>query len=125
MHRHLTMQRRTVLGIGGAAGLTLMTGPGSRGVAMSEPRLRLIWQRETTVLTTRHPDAAGNKYGFEGGRVVKLGSTYHLFTSEMIGDPIWVKMQFGYWRSGDSLHWKRIATLFTSSGEFTGKDPRA
>src|SRR5438067_1792902 len=46
-------------------------------------------------------------------------------TSEMIGAPIWVKMQLGYWRSGDSLHWKRIATLFTSSGEFKGKDPRA
>jgi len=82
-------------------------------------------QQETPILTKGHPDAAGIKYGFEGGRVVKLGSTYHLFTSEMVGDPIWVKMQLGYWRSGDGRQWQRISTLFASSGEFEGKDPRA
>lgn len=96
-----------------------------RAAGTSEPRLRLVGQQETPVLTKRHPDAEGNKYGFEGGRMVKLGSTYHLFTSEMVGDPIWVKMKFGYWRSSDGRHWSRAATLFTSSGEFEGKDPRA
>ncbi len=91
----------------------------------AQPGLRLISQRESPVLTKRNADAVGNKYGFEGGRVVKLGSTYHLFTSEMAGDPIWVKMKLAYWQSPDGRAWKRIATLFESSGEFEGKDPRA
>jgi hypothetical protein len=93
--------------------------------AQNEPTLRLIGQHETPVLTKRHAEAAKNKYGFEGGRAIKIGSTYHLFTSEMAGDPIWVKMRFGYWRSNDGLHWNRVSTVFESSGEFEGKDSRA
>jgi hypothetical protein len=89
------------------------------------PRLVLVEQHPEPVLTVRSPGADGNKYGFEGGRVVKIGRTYHLFTSEMIGDPIWVKMRLAHWRSDDRLHWTRVATLFDSSGEFDGKDPRA
>ncbi len=97
----------------------------STGGERRQPVLRLVDQREQPVLTTRHPDAVWNKYGFEGGRAVKVGTTYHLFTSEMFADPIWVKMRLGHWRSDDALHWKRAATLFESSGDFTGQDPRA
>ena len=89
------------------------------------PRCVLLAQHPTPVITVRSEGAAGNKYGFEGGRVLKLHGTYHLFTSEMTGDPIWVKMKLGHWESQDRIHWKRIATLYESSGEFQGKDPRA
>jgi hypothetical protein len=89
------------------------------------PRLVLVEQHPEPVLTLRTPGAEGNTYGFEGGRVVKVGRTYHLFTSEMIGDPIWVKMRLAHWRSDDRLRWTRVSTLFESSGDFTGKDPRA
>jgi hypothetical protein len=119
------MTRRTALQIGGISAAASLASPACRVAARREPRLRLIRQYETPVLTKHHPDAVSISYGFEGGRVVKLGSTYHLFTSEMAGDPIWVKMQLGYWRSGDGLRWERISTLFESSGEFEGKDPRA
>jgi len=77
------------------------------------------------ILTTRSSGAEGNKYGFEGGRVLKIKDTYHLFTSEMVGDPHWVRMRLAHWTSQDRLHWKRIGTLAESSGDFTGKDPRA
>jgi hypothetical protein len=87
--------------------------------------LDVVRQCAGPVLTIQTRGARGNKYGFEGGRVVKLGSTYHLFTSEMVGDPHWVKMRLAHWRSKDRAHWKRVATLFESSGDFTGKDPRA
>ena len=90
-----------------------------------KPRLILTKQSETPVLTVNSPGAEGNKYGFEGGRVLKLGNTYHLFTSEMVDAPLWVKMKLGHWTSEDRLHWQRVSTLFTSSGEFEGKDPRA
>jgi hypothetical protein len=90
-----------------------------------EPRLVLVRQHPTPVITTRSPGAEGNRFGFEGGRVVKVGDTYHLFTSEMVGDPMWVRMTFGYWTSRDRLHWTRVATVRESSAEFAGKDPRA
>src|SRR5262249_52463126 len=59
------------------------------------------------------------------GRVLKIDGRYHLFTSEMVGDPHWVKMRLAHWISVDRTHWKRLATLFESTGDFTGKDPRA
>lgn len=77
------------------------------------------------ILTIHTSGAEGNKYGFEGGRVIKLNGTYHLFTSEMVGDPHWVKMKLAHWTSRDRLHWKRVSTMFESSGDFTGKDQRA
>lgn len=81
------------------------------------------WQRP--VLTVRSPGAEGNKYGFEGGRVLKINDTYHLFTSEMVGDPHWVKMRLAHWTSADRVRWERVATLMESSGNFNGKDERA
>ncbi len=89
------------------------------------PQLVLIKQYPSPIITTRSTDAEGNRYGFEGGRVIKIGNTYHLFTSEMVNDPIWVKMKFGYWQSQDRINWKRITTICESSGDFTGTDPRA
>ncbi len=89
------------------------------------PKLVATKRFEGPVLTLKSTGAEGNKYGFEGGRVLKLNGTYHLFTSEMIGDPHWVKMRLAHWASQDRLHWKRVATLAESSGDFSGKDPRA
>jgi hypothetical protein len=106
--------------------LRLAAATGGACIAKAAPReLRLVRQRDTPVLTKRHRDAAGNRYGFEGGRVVQAGGAYHLFTSEMAGDPIWVRMKLAHWRSADGLDWRRGATLYNSSGEFAGKDPRA
>ena len=87
--------------------------------------LQLVGQHPAPVITTKSPGAEGIKYGFEGGRVVKIGRTYHLFTSELAGDPVWVRMRLGHWRSDDKLKWTRVSTVFESSGEFDGKDPRA
>jgi hypothetical protein len=93
--------------------------------APASPRLVLVRQHPTPVLTTRSPGAEDIRYGFEGGRVVKVRGTYHLFTSEMAGDPVWVKMRLGHWTSPDRLSWQRAGTVAESSGEFEGKDPRA
>lgn len=105
-----------------AAGLTvacMVTG------APQHPRFTLLTQHPAPVITTRSAGAEGNKYGFEGGRVIKVGGTYHLFTSEMVGDPIWVRMALAHWRSTNGLQWTRVSTLFQSTGTFDGKDPRA
>jgi len=88
-------------------------------------KLALIEQHPTPILSPRHPDAAGNRYGFEGGRAFKQDHLYHLFTSEIVDDPFWVKMRLAHWTSADRLNWKRESTLYESSGEFEGQDPRA
>lgn len=88
-------------------------------------QLRVTKQFDEPILTVNSAEAKGNKFGFEGGRALKLNGTYHLFTSEMVGDPHWVRMRLAHWTSGDRLHWRRASTLYESSGDFTGKDPRA
>jgi hypothetical protein len=96
------------------------------GIAQVEnPQLVVTRQFDEPLLTIYSPGGEGNKYGFEGGRALKLEGVYHLFTSEMVGDPHWVKMRLAHWTSHDRLRWKRLSTLFESSGDFTGGDPRA
>ncbi len=97
----------------------------SAPIAGPDAELVVTKRFESAVLSIKSSGAEGNKYGFEGGRVLKLNGIYHLFTSEMIGDPHWVKMRLAHWVSQDRLQWKRLATLAESSGDFTGKDPRA
>ncbi len=90
-----------------------------------EPSLQLVYQFPRPVITINSPGAEGNRYGFEGGTVVKLDGAYNLFASELVGNPRAVKMKLGYWTSRDRIHWKRVRTLFTSSGNHNGTDPRA
>ncbi len=89
------------------------------------PELIVNKQIDRPVLTIHSNGAQGNKYGFEGGRVIKLDGVYHLFTSEMVADPHWVKMKLAHWESRERLHWTRNVTLLESSGDFSGKDQRA
>jgi hypothetical protein len=91
---------------------------------LHERRLVLVEQYPSPVITVKSPGAEGNKYGFEGGNVVKLHGTYHLVTTEMCGEPMAVKTKLAHWSSKDRVHWKRVSTLYESSGDFTGKDPR-
>lgn len=88
-------------------------------------QFQIVKRWQSPLLTVRSDGGHGNKYGFEGGRVLKIKGTYHLFTSEMVGDPHWVKMKLAHWTSQDRIHWKRLATVAESSGDFTGKDQRA
>lgn len=87
--------------------------------------LEITRQWDRPVIDNNSPGAEGNQHGFEGGCVRKLNGVYHLFTSEMSGQPRNVKMRLAHWTSRDRLHWQRRATLYESSGERTGSDPRA
>ena len=117
--------KRQKAALGVVTTISILFAPTATARQRTGLQLTLVEQWESPVLTINSPGAEGNRDGFEGGRVLKLASTYHLFVSEMAGDPFWVKMKLGYWTSEDRLHWKRVSTLFTSSGEFEGKDPRA
>ena len=80
---------------------------------------------EDTILRRGSPDTEDIKYGFEGGRVVKIGNTYHMITSEMVGDPYCVRMRTGYWTSENGTDWRRRATIRESDADFTGASQRA
>src|SRR5947209_14503052 len=85
----------------------------------------ILWQHPTPLLSRFSPGAEDNKYGFEGGRVVLLDGIYHLFISEMFADPKWTKTRLAHWTSSDGFTFTRQSTLFESTGDFTGADPRA
>jgi hypothetical protein len=77
------------------------------------------------VISNHSPGAGNIKYGFEGGNVVKVNGAYHLVTTEMAGEPTSVKTNLAHWSSPDRIHWKRVSTLYESTGDNTGKDLRA
>jgi hypothetical protein len=78
------------------------------------------------VIDAGSPGTEGNRYGFEGGTVLRLEEgVLHLVTAERSGDPMIVKMRLAHWQSQDGLAWERLSTLYESSGDFTGADPRA
>ena len=87
--------------------------------------LQIVEQPATPVLSHGMPGTEGIRYGFEGGCVLKLDNAYHLFVSEMVDDPFWVKMKLAHWGSPDGRKWQRMSTLMESSGNYDGTDPRA
>ena len=91
----------------------------------SSVRLSIVEQFPDAVIKQGDPGSEGNKFGIEGGSVVKVGQSYHLIVSEIVDDPRAVKMKIGHWKSDDGFHWQRQSTLYESTGDFTGTDPRA
>jgi hypothetical protein len=89
------------------------------------PVLTLLKQYKDAVITVNSPGAEGNKCGFEGGRALKIGGTYHLITTETLTEVRSVPTRLAHWSSEDRIHWKRISTLYASSGDRSGKDARA
>src|SRR5215208_6329232 len=85
----------------------------------------IVEQHPTPLISRATPGAQDNKYGFEGGRVVLLDGSYHLFISEMHADPKWTKTRLAHWTSRDGFSFTRQSTLVESSGDFTGIDSRA
>lgn len=64
-------------------------------------------------------------FGFEGGCVLREGDGYHLFTAELVAEPLWSKTVLAHWESRDGRGWRRTASMFTSTGDFSGRDRRA
>lgn len=81
------------------------------------------------VLSVQSPDAVGVLGGFEGGTVVKTRDGYHAFVTEMLRGwdtgSAFIKTRLADWVSPDGVHWHRVGTVFSSTGDQTGTDPRA
>ena len=126
--------KQRVIGVAAAAlfissGLSYAQQPKLSQFTKNEPpcgiNLTIIESRETPVISKGVPGTEHNKFGFEGGCVLKLESVYHLFTSEMIDDPVHDKMMLAHWTSPDGLAWKRSDTIFESSASKDAKDIRS
>jgi hypothetical protein len=88
-------------------------------------RLAFLEQPMTPLIQQGDPGMEDITHGLEGGCVLKQGSTYHLFVTELIGEVRSVKTRMAHWTSENGHGWTRDRTLYQSSGDFTGKDPRA
>lgn len=62
--------------------------------------------------------------GFEGGQLIKVGDTYHMFPTERAGEAGHpakydrIKTRIGHWTSRDAIHWERRSTLYQASGVY-------
>ena len=62
--------------------------------------------------------------GFEGGQMIKVGDTYHIFPTERAGEDGQpakydrIKTRIGHWTSKDAVNWERQSTLYQSSGVY-------
>lgn len=80
------------------------------------------------VITEDHPDAQDIQGGFEGGRLLKVDDVYHMFPTERAGIPGGppcrdrINTRIGHWTSEDAVNWKRVSTLYQSSGNYTDID---
>ncbi len=84
----------------------------------------IIGGPDEPVVNEGMPGTEGIQGGFEGGQMIKLGDTYHMFPTERageIGEPARfdrIKTRIGHWTSKDAIHWERQSTLYQSSGVY-------
>lgn len=94
------------------------------GFSDDKPLFDIIGGENKPVIDEGMSGAEGIQGGFEGGRVVKVGNTYHMFPTERAGEigvPYYydrVKTKIGHWTSQDAIHWKRESTILQASGNY-------
>lgn len=90
------------------------------------PHLELVGGVDYSLLNSSTPPAsAALKYGFEGGMVDFMCGRWHLFATEMLGDPHWIDTDCAHWVSDDGLSFERVGTLMKGSGNKNGTDERS
>jgi len=94
------------------------------GFSDEKPLFEIIGGENKAVIDEGFPGTEGIQGGFEGGRVVKVGDTYHMFPTERAGEMgiemyyDRVKTKIGHWTSKDAIHWKRESTIYQASGTY-------
>jgi len=94
------------------------------GFSDEKPLFEIIGGENKPVIDEGMSGTEGIQGGFEGGRVVKVGDTYHMFPTERAGeigvDYYYdrVKTRIGHWTSKDAITWKRESTIYQASGTY-------
>ncbi|KRD08938.1 hypothetical protein ASE21_13895 [Flavobacterium sp. Root901] len=94
------------------------------GFSDEKPLFEIIGGENKAIIDEGMSGTEGIQGGFEGGRVVKVGDTYHMFPTERAGEKgvdyyyDRVKTKIGHWTSKDAIHWKRESTIYQASGVY-------
>jgi len=94
------------------------------GFSDEKPLFEIIGGENKAVIDEGMSGTEEIQGGFEGGRVVKVGDTYHMFPTERAGEKgvemyyDRVKTKIGHWTSKDAIHWKRESTIYQASGTY-------
>lgn len=84
----------------------------------------IVGGMDSPVIDEGMPGTEGIFGGFEGGQLIKIGDTYHMFPTERAGEEGHpakydrIKTRIGHWTSRDAVNWQRQSTLYQSSGEY-------
>lgn len=93
------------------------------------PPPRLLLHPDTAVPLTSLINATlapSIKWGFEGGMALRSCGAWHIFMTEMVGDPHWIATRLGHWTSPDGLcGWTRVGTVMEGSADTSGTDERS
>ena len=94
------------------------------GFGDAKPLFEVIGGPDKPTIDEGSPGTEGIQGGFEGGAVVKLGDTYHMFPTERAGEKgveayhDRVKTRIGHWTSKDARTWTRQSTIYQASGTY-------
>lgn len=94
------------------------------GFSDEKPLFEIIGGENVPTIDEGMLGTEGIQGGFEGGRCVKVGDTYHMFPTERVGEVgveayyDRVKTKIGHWISKDAIHWKRESTIYQASGTY-------
>ena len=80
---------------------------------------------EQPLITSDRTVSGNGGFGFEGGCVYQIDQQYHLFTAELVAEPLWSRTVLAHWTSSDGIVWARVSSLRESTGDFNGQDRRA
>jgi hypothetical protein len=93
-----------------------------------KPLFEIIGGPDSPVIDEGMPGTEGIQGGFEGGSIVRVGNTYHMFPTERAGqvgiEPYYdrVKTRIGHWTSSDAKTWQRVSTIYQASGVYAITD---
>ncbi|HEY0008463.1 MAG TPA: hypothetical protein VGB55_07050 [Tepidisphaeraceae bacterium] len=73
-------------------------------------KLVLLEETQTACIAPGMPGTEDNRYGCEGGLVIKEDGQYHCFTTEVWGSPKLRKTRLAHWHSVDGLNFSRKST---------------
>jgi len=73
--------------------------------------LKLLEVTQEPLIGRTTPGTEDNRWGMEGGLVVKEGDTVHLFTTEVFTPPKFDNTRLAHWQSADGLRFERVGTV--------------
>jgi hypothetical protein len=87
-------------------------------------KLQLLELEKTPVLSPQHPDAAGVRFGFEGGTAHKVGGRYYIFTTEVFDEPKTSASRLSCWMSEDGRWFERQSVIAETNRDWNDETYR-